>query len=107
MSERSRAVASHRPFRCQLVRLSSFREHPRASDTHIARKMHPRHGSHLVSPASSWAPAKDFWAEKVADILAVCLVANVFHCLCATPVCGRSSLFAGPDFRLIRRARPN
>ena len=107
MSERSRAVASHRPFRSHSVRLGSFREHPRASDTHIARKMHPRHGSYLVSPASSWAPAKDFWAEKVADILAECLAADLSLCLYATPVCGRSSLFAGPDFRLIHRARPN
>ena len=107
MPKRSRAVASHRPFRCHPVRLSSFRKHPRASDTNIARKVHPRHGSYLVSPASSWAPAKDFWAEKVADILAVCLAANLSLCLYATPVCGRSSLFAGPDFRLIHRARPN
>ena len=60
MSERSRAVASYWPFRCHPVRLGSFREHPRAGDIHIATKMHPRHGSYLVSPASSWAPAKDF-----------------------------------------------
>ena len=107
MSKRSRAVASHRPFKCHLVRWNSFREHIKASDTHTARKMHPRLGSYLVTPASSWAPAKDFWAEKVADILAVCLAAKVSLCLYATPVPRRSSLFAGPDFRLIHRARPN